>query len=364
MNVPVRLAAGLLVAAAALGNPLAAQQTTPVGLTVRDYVDPARRNWQDTEARPLRTLIWYPARAGSKKAEDFADARGVFQARSVHRDAELATGELPYPLLVFSHGTSGDPISLLWLAHHLASRGYVVAGIYHHGDTSAEEQRPTHGRYHFWERALDVSAVLDALLADPKFRARIARDRIGGFGFSAGGGTMMLLAGARFRPADLAARCQAKPDDSACFIPPAIQADLTSIERLAKTDSVLQASLARREQSLRDPRIRVALAIAPALGDVFLAPHLRDITIPVAIIASRADEVTPLDTNAQKYANLIPSAKLTVVPGAVTHLGFVNECTDLGKRESPNTCQDPPEVDRAGLHRQIGSLALEWFDRL
>lgn len=38
---------------------------SPVGMTTRAFVDGARKNWQDTGPRPLNTVIWYPAAAGS-----------------------------------------------------------------------------------------------------------------------------------------------------------------------------------------------------------------------------------------------------------------------------------------------------------
>ena len=372
MNKPCRIAVFLL-GIWVLNSPLTAQELgqqqggsrrpeqLPVGMVSRDYVDLKRRNWQDTAPRPLKTIVWYPAAIGSE-ARAFADPHGVFQPYSVAHDAKIAASSSRYPLLLLSHGTSGDPVSLLWLAHSLVSRGYIVAGIYHHGDTPTEEHRPPQGKLHFWERALDVNAVLDHLLEDSLLSTCIDPDRIGAAGFSAGGGTMLLLAGAMFRPSELAARCEAKPSDPACYMPPAIRADVARINELAKTDQVVKASVERRESSFRDRRIRAVFSMAPALGDAFTEAGLGTVEIPVLIVASRADEITPLAPNAQKYANLISSAVLTVVPEAVSHYGFINECTEQGKRESPAICADPPQIDRAELHSHIVDQAFEFFE--
>lgn len=368
----IRRVAFLLAGMWMLDSPLAAQELAPdqgdpasgqyaVGMVARDYADPERRNWQDTGPRPIKTIVWYPA-AYKSEEHAFADPHGLFRPLSVAHDAKIAISSSRYPLLLLSHGTSGDPISLLWLAHAFASRGYIVAGIYHHGDTPVEEHRPPQGKLHFWERALDVSAALDHVLDDPLLGPHIDPDRIGAAGFSAGGGTMLLLAGAMFRPNELAARCEASPSDPACYIPPAIRADIAKINELAKTDPVVKASVERRERSFRDRRIRAVFSMAPALGDAFTETGLSTVEIPVLIAASRADEITPLASNAQKYADLIPSATLTVVPETVSHYGFINECTEPGKRESPLICKDPPHVNRAELHRRIADDALDFFD--
>ena len=372
MNNPGRIAVLLLVTCL-LSNALTAHelegQRAPshrsersvVGMVSRDYVDPERRHWQDTGPRPIRTIVWYPAAIGSEEGA-FADPHGLFTPLGVAQNAKIAASSSGYPLLVLSHGTSGDPLSLLWFAHSFVSRGYIVAGLYHHGDTSTEQNRPPQGKLHFWERALDVSAALDQLLEDSLLASRIDANRIGAVGFSAGGGTMLLLAGARFRPNELAARCEANPSDPACYIPPPIRADVARINELAKTDPIVKASVERRERSFRDRRIRAVFSMAPALGDALTQTGLSTVEIPVFIVASRADEITPLATNAQKYANLISSAALAVVPEPVSHYGFINECTEHGKRQSPMICVDPPGTDRADIHARIANDAFEFFE--
>ena len=57
----------------------------------------------------------------------------------------------------------------------------------------------------------------------------------------------------------------------------------------------------------------------------------------------------------------IPGAKLVVIPGAVDHEIFVNECDDEGKDEFPEACKDAPGVDRAAIHEEVGNAALKFF---
>ena len=57
----------LLLFACALGGtwPAWAADPPPVGFETREFVDESRSNWQNTGHRPLSTVIWYPAAAGS-----------------------------------------------------------------------------------------------------------------------------------------------------------------------------------------------------------------------------------------------------------------------------------------------------------
>ena len=90
---------------------------------------------------------------------------------------------------------------MMWLGHYLAARGYIVAAVNHHGNTAAEKQRAAQGFLLYWERAKDLTVVLDKLFADPFFGPRIDRDRIGAAGFSLGGYTVISVAGGGIQPA-------------------------------------------------------------------------------------------------------------------------------------------------------------------
>jgi predicted dienelactone hydrolase len=105
---------------------------------------------------------------------------------------------------------------MMWLGTYLASRGYLVAAINHHGNTAAEQERAAQGFMLYWERAKDLTAVLDKLLADPVFGTHIDRDRIGAAGFSLGGSTVISIAGGVFSPQEFATFCRSPQRDFTC----------------------------------------------------------------------------------------------------------------------------------------------------
>ena len=59
------------------------------------------------------------------------------------------------------------------MGHCLASHGYIVAAIDHHGNTCAEAKPDPRGYLLWWERAQDLRIALDRVLADPLFGAHI-----------------------------------------------------------------------------------------------------------------------------------------------------------------------------------------------
>jgi predicted dienelactone hydrolase len=93
------------------------------------------------------------------------------------------------------------------------------------------------------------------------------------------------------------------------------------------------------------------------------AKSLRQITIPVEIVASRTDELPPFDLNAGRYARLIPHAHLTLVPDA-GHFVFMPVCTEAGRFIASQVCVDAsPAVDRAAVHARTVADAVEFLGR-
>ena len=342
-----------------------AQPSVKVGMVTRNFTDDKRMNWQGTAPRPLRTAIWYPAVPTATKEETIfggAPEKQVFTPVTVAPDADISQTVTKYPLVLLSHGTGGSAVQMMWLGYYLAARGYIVAAVNHHGNTAAEQPHTAQGFLLFWERAKDLSAVLDKLLADPVFGRHIDKSRIGAAGFSLGGYTVISVAGGVFSPQAFETFCRSPERDFTCEPQPEFPEAPGLFAELKKTNRVVQESLRHAGDSYRDKRIKRVFAIAPALGGGFTKTGLTGIVIPVHIVIGQADKVTPLATNAQRYSNLIKGAKLTILPGEVGHYTFLAECTTHGKAVL-DLCRDADTVNRTEVHRQVAQLAFEFFEQ-
>lgn len=336
-----------------------------VGMVTRHFTDANRKNWQGTAPRPLITIVWYPAAATATKEETIFGGppeKEIFVPLTVAPGAEVSPAARTYPLIVMSHGTGGSAMMLMWLGYYLASRGYIVAAVNHHGNTAAEPQPAPQGFLLYWERAKDLTSVLDKLLADPVFEKRIDRNRIGAAGFSLGGYTVISVAGGVFSSQEYEKFCRSPQRDFTCEPQDEFPDAPRLFNELKGSDPVVQESLRHAGDSYRDKRIKLVFAIAPALGSGFTKAGLSKVKIPVRIVLGQADKIAPLRTNAQRYANFIRGARLTVLPGEIGHYTFLAECNAHGKA-AVDVCRDPEPIDRAVVHRQVAQLAFEFFER-
>lgn len=265
-----------------------------------------------------------------------------------------------FPLILISHGTGGSAEQMAWLGTALARAGYVAAAVDHPGNNS-HSTITAEGFALWWERATDVSEVLDGLLADPELGSHIDRDRVGAAGFSLGGYTVLELGGARTDVAAFFDRCHKGADDPVCHVPE--MHDLGTPEQiLAAVRKTSGESLARSGDSYRDPRVRAVFAIAPALGFVLTPESLRAIRLPVAVVVGSADTIAPPAENADLVRKGVRGARETVLPG-VGHYTFLDVCTAAGKQQLAMYCVDGPGVDRDAVHMQVDGMAVQFFDR-
>lgn len=335
-----------------------------VGMRRQSFTPPGHYNWRGAQTHALGIQIWYPGDAAAvEKPQSIGPPnQPLFTVGAAADDAELAAAPARLPLVLMSHGTGGSAAMMGWLGSALAAHGYIAVAVNHPGN-NALEAYTQQGFRSWWERAHDLSVVLDHLLADPVFGARIDRARVGAAGFSLGGYTMMALAGAVTDRAAYDAFCRSPRADGMCKPPPEFDGDLFARggeAKLAVQDPDFAASLARSGDSYRDPRVRAVFAMAPALGPAFPVAGLKRVTIPVAIVAGSADSQVPPATSARYFVTNLPHATLTLLPG-VDHYVFLAECTDAGRRARPLLCADGTGLTRAMVHARTAQLALDFF---
>lgn len=333
-----------------------------VGVVTRDFSPAAARNWRGMETHALHTLIWYPAADTAVETEQEIGPPGapVFREGKAMPHAPFAPAMEGLPVILLSHGAGGSAEQMAWLGTALARAGFIAAAVEHPGDNSMTGVT-AEGSTLWWERATDLSEVLDGLLADAELAPHIDRDRVGAAGFSIGGFAVLELGGARSDISRYYDLCQRTPEASACSL-----ADVRSLGAPGHTLSAVREtsgeSLARSGESFRDPRVRAVIAIAPAFGSTFTVESLRAMRVPVDLLVGGGDTVTPTAENAEYIREHVHGAKLTSIPGA-GHATFLDLCTPAGRQSVPTYCSDGPDVNRAAVHEQVDGMAEEFFAR-
>ena len=263
-------------------------------------------------------------------------------------------------LIMISHGAASVDIGFATLAQALARNGYLVASVEHVGDTWQDQSmRATPGRY-FAERPRQVSRVIDTLLADAQWRAGIATDaegrpRIGAVGHSAGGYTVLALAGGKPVLSRLRRHCETEADLDPVLC--RISRDTGGTRGQAGT-----AADGQEEPVQADPRVRAVMAFAP-LGVVFSASSLASITVPVVVYAGEKDTYLVPRFHAQWVMQNMRGATTTLqlVPGA-GHYAFMNTPTmDLPSPDG-SVAGDPQGFDRAAFLDRLARESIAFFD--
>jgi predicted dienelactone hydrolase len=341
----------------------ASAQTPRVGLATRTFHPTASRNWRGAEHQELHCVIWYPASGDSIESKQFIGPpeTPLFEAGSAAPNADFAPSLAKLPLVVLSHGSGGSAAQLAWLGTALARSGFIAIAVDHPGNNSREPYT-AEGFLLWWERATDLTEVIDGILADPVLGPRIDPSRIAAAGFSIGGYTVMEIAGATTDVSVLYDQCRQHPELTLCNAPE--MKDMGSATEMLKTVRKSSGeSLARSGDTFRDPRVKAVFAIAPGVGETLTAESLHAIRIPVSIVVGAADPFAPPRDNADWIRSNIRSAQETTLPGGVAHYTFLDTCTAAGKSTLGVYCTDAPGVDRDAVHAQVAAMAVTFFNR-
>ena len=251
--------------------------------------------WRDTALTYL-LIVCYPTTSANARP-NYALPNGKFVPRMQQGGEAPILPESParWPVVLFSHGYGGSPLSNDYLEAIavFASHGYVVVAPFH-GDPryallSFDDLGAVVGSIANFERytamqstrPLSGSAALDVLLDHPHWRDRVDPERIGGFGASQGGETLMLMGGASLT---------------------------TSITLAAKPVSV-------------DARLKAAVGYVPYFGQRVLPAFGRDnqgtqgVRLPYLAISGTADRTAPIGPVEQGMHRLASSRQLVALTG-------------------------------------------------
>ena len=193
-------------------------------------------------------------------------------------------------LVVFSHGSGGDALTLHTLARTLALAGFVVAQPEHRGDNWQDhvDAGPTS-----WQRRpAEISRTIDAVASDPRFSSFLRLDRVGIYGVSAGGVTGLALAGGDWSIATLKRHCAVHVGDDAGFCLYGVRSAAEGVTRANSYTTPIEASANEllAGACVKDPRV-VAVALSVPVAAIFTPESLAAIRIPVGIVEAQSDVV-------------------------------------------------------------------------
>lgn len=313
----------ITLAALALGLSAAAPAFASVGFR--------RLAVPDGNGGTIEAAVWYPADAPAQPV-----AVGLIR-QTVAVDAPM-TGEA-LPVIVLSHGNGG-----FWGGHSdtavaLAEAGFVAVALTHPGDNFLDQSRSTD----LPARPRQLRAVLDYVLGQWSERGRMDPARIGAFGFSAGGFTVMAAAGAAASPEAVQAHCHSLPEAFDCQL-------------LAR--SPITADDWRDWR--RDERIRAVVAAAPGLGYAFTDASLASIRIPVQLWQAGDDRILAAPHHVEPVRDRVSGAEFHKVDGA-GHFDFLAPCAPEAIAAEPAICGSGPGFDRVAFHARFNAEVVRFF---
>jgi predicted dienelactone hydrolase len=284
---------------------------------------------------PLEVGVWYPTNAAARPTPV-----GLY-TQTVAQDGAVAGANLP--LVVLSHGHGGEFAGHSDTALALAEAGFVAAALTHGVDNYRNERRSLD----MAARTRELHAVIDYMVAAWPAHA-VDAARIGAFGFSAGGFTVLAEAGGAPDMSLTGQHCAAHPAFYDCGL-------------LAASHQANGPLPAPTQVFVHDGRIRAVVAAAPALGFTFAGAGLRGVTVPVQLWRAGDDAILPAPFYVEPVAAALPlPPDLHVVPHA-GHFDFLAPCPAALARIAPPICTSARGFDRAAFHATFNRAVVAFF---
>lgn len=289
----------------------------------------------DPQGPPIEVGVWYPTDAVPKLVAIETNQQ------MVARDAAVEGDHLP--VVVISHGHGGSYAGHLDTATALANAGFVVAALTHNGDSWRDQSNPTA----IWERPRQLKLLTDYMLGAWRDHEHTDANRVGAFGFSAGGFTVLTAAGGEPDLRTITDHCKAHPTFEVCQI----------------VQQHRSFPLATNIVWTHDPRIKAVVSAAPAIGFTFGSKGLSAVRQPVQLWRAEDDKVLPYPYYAEAVRLALPNPPEMHVVANAGHYDFLAPCSSKLAAHVPEICTSKPGFDRAAFHERFDRDIVAFFTR-
>lgn len=287
---------------------------------------------------PLTIGVWYPTKVPVTK-----HILGP-STQTVAPHAPVAGHNLP--LIVLSHGGGGSYESHFDTALALAHAGFVAAAISHAGDTYDDQSKVLQ----LWRRPAQLRRLASYLLDEWPQHTRLDGARVGAFGFSNGGFTVLVTAGGIPELGKVGPYCQTHPDH-----------DLCRALRQAGVNPSHPAVEVPPNAWNPDPRVKAIVVAAPAFGFAFSPAGLKNVHIPVQLWRAADDRHQPNPEYEEPVRLALPQPPEYHVVAGADHYDFLPPCDARLAASKPEICNDASGFNRAAFHSKWNAEIVRFF---
>jgi predicted dienelactone hydrolase len=283
-------------------------------------------------AAPLEVGVWYPTDAPGRPQPI------ELNTQVVAHDAPLKGRALP--LIVISHGHGGSYAGHYDTAEALAEAGFVAAAVTHNGDSWRDASRATH----LEDRPRQLEVLTDYMLERWPDHARLDADRIGAFGFSAGGFTVLTFAGGEPDLTRFGPHCRERPDFYDCQLVSQGKVDIAAPRVWA-----------------HDARVKAVVSASPAIGFAFGKAGLSKVAAKVQLWRGEDDPVLPNPYYAEAVRQDLPTPPEMHVEPHMGHYEFLAPCSAQMAERLPQICTHEPGFDPVAFHQSFNRDVVRFF---
>ncbi len=288
--------------------------------------------------RPLPVGIWYPTNEPASEHPLGLDTQLVALGARVSGSG--------LPLVVISHGGGGSYQSHYDTALALARSGFVAAAVSHVGDTYDDQSKVLQ----LWRRPAQLRRLVNYMLHQWPQHEKLDVDRVGAFGFSNGGFTVLVAAGGVPDLDKTGPYCDLHPNQ-----------DLCRALKKAKVDPGHLGDGAPPDAWLSDPRIEAVVVAAPAFGFTFGRAGLKNVHIPVQLWRAADDRHQPNPYYEEAIRKDLPQPPEYHVIAGAGHYDFLPPCSARMAAAVPLVCGDTSGFDRAKFHEEFNIEIVRFF---